>query len=368
MNKKGIIIVFILAIAGILIFMWAAEKTKTAEGLDRENEVTAVEVASPVSKEIASYVTYLGTVMGAKDGSLSFRIAGMLDAVHVREGEQVQKGDLLATLSVPELDAQLKRAESEFKKAQASLKFWEGEVATDSSLYQEGAIAETVLDKTVFNYDQAVSSYQAAKAAVEEVRERKELAYLKAPGSGIIGSIMVREGSNVGPNQPVIFFRQGSPVVYADVVEQDLQKGIKIGTPVIAELDTSAVKGEVERIDFQAKPPFRSVRVFVSFKDRSIASRPSGSGVTLKFEVTSKEKALLVPVSAVDRRSGEPRLLRVNESMKAEAVAVDLGMQIGENRQVQGKLSQQDRFISAGVSNVEPGDSVKIVRSITSNN
>ncbi|MFH5833385.1 efflux RND transporter periplasmic adaptor subunit [Halalkalibaculum sp. DA384] len=372
MNKKDILTVFIIALLGTVTILWFTDNSESAAARDtnltQQNGGVAVEVTRPTVKTVADHLPYLGTVAGTKDGTLSFRTGGTLNEINVEEGEAVKQGMLLAAVSVPELDARRRRAKSEFRKAQSSKVFWEREVTTDSTLYEEGAISQTAFNKTAFNYEQVLSGYYAAEAALDEIQERIAQTQLEAPANGRIGSIMIREGSNIGPSQPVFFFHQGQPVIYADVLEQDLRKGIKEGTPVSAELQNKMVTGRVERIDYQAKPPFRSVRVFTSFPDSALAGRPPGAGISLTFEVNRQEDALLVPVSSVDLRGDTPRLFKVNNQMEAEALPVELGIQLGEYRQVKGNVSPTDRIISSGVSNVKPGDRVEIARKLTSIN
>ncbi|WP_445666616.1 efflux RND transporter periplasmic adaptor subunit [Fodinibius sp. AD559] len=371
LNKKDILTVFLIALLGTVAILWLTDESSSAalqENNSTENTSIAVEVTQPSVQTINENLPYLGTIAGSKDGKLSFRIGGTLDEIHVEEGEKVNKAQVLATVSVPELDAQLRRTKSEFEKAQSAKSFWEREVSIDSTLYDEGAISQTVFNKTAFNYEQALSSYYSAKAALEEVREREKQTQLKAPAEGTIGSIMIREGSNIGPNQPVFFFHQGQPVVYADVLEQDIQKGINVGSPVTAEWKNQRIEGSVERIDAQAKPPFRSVRVFVGFPDGPFSGRPSGAGVSLSFEINKYKDALLVPVSSIDLRGDSPRVFKVNDQQKAEAIPVQLGIQRKEYRQVEGPLSPTDNIISSGVNNVESGDQVEIVRERTLNN
>lgn len=368
-SRKDILIFFVIALVGTVVVLWMTADSSSTNQKSNTNQdaVIAVEITQPAVKTITDHLPYLGTVAGAKDGNLSFRIGGTLQKISVEEGDKVQQGQLLAIVSVPELDAQIKRAQSEFNKAKSSKSFWEREVSIDSALYKDGAVSQTVFNKTAFNYEQALSSFYAAKAALAEVREREKQTQLYAPAKGTVGSIMIREGSNIGPNQPIIFFHQGEPTVYADVLEQDIRKGIKVGTSVMAKLSNDTVTGTVKRIDAQAKPPFRSVRVFTSFPDSAFYDRPSGSGIPLTFEVNKQDNALLVPVSAVDLRSDQPRLFKVDNEMQVEAIPVELGVQRGEYRQVNGDISPKDKIISSGVNNVEPGDLVEVTREISLN-
>ena len=369
MNKKDILTIFVIALLGTTAVLWVTADNSNAvqQSDDDQPTAVAVEITQPTVKTVADHLPYLGTVAGTKDGNLSFRIGGMLDQIHVKEGDKVHENELLATISVPELDAQIRRAQSEFNKAKSSKTFWEREVSIDSALYKDGAISQTVFNKTNFNYEQSLNSFYAAKAALEEVRERKKQTQLHAPADGAIGSIMIREGSNIAPNQPVFFLHQGEPTIYADVLEQDIRKGIKVGSSVTAELTNHTVRGKVERMDSQAKPPFRSIHVFTSFPDSAFYNRPSGSGVTLRFEINNQENALLVPVSSIDLRSEHPRLFKINNQMQAKAISIELGVQRGEFRQVEGNISPKDKIISSGVNNVEPGDRVEITREITLN-
>ncbi len=373
MSKKDILTVFMVALMGTIAILWATDDSDSATVQDNNsyqtNEATAVEVTYPSVQTINEKLPYLGTIAGTKDGNLSFRIGGRLDAIHVEESEKVQRGQLIATVSVPELDAQYNRAKSEYEKARSSKAFWKREATTDSTLYKEGAISQTAFNKTTFNYEQALSGFHASKAALAEVQERRKQTQLKAPEEGVIGSIMIREGSNVNPNQPVIFFHQGNPIVYADVLEQDIQQGITVGTPVMAKLDgNDTLAGKVQRIDSQAKPPFRSVRIFIDFPDAVISGRPPGAGISLNFEINEKEGALLVPASAIDLREETPRVFKITDEQKAQAVPVELGIQKGEFRQVEGTLSASDKIISSGINSVNNGDSISIIRKITGNN
>ena len=372
MTKKNSFILIGAALLGIAAIVWFIIGDKSAPTADnnsfKKDEAIAVEVTYPTRQTVYDEIPYLGTVAGTKDGNLSFRIGGALETIHIKEGEKVQKGQLLATISVPELDAQLRRAQSEFEKAQSSKVFWEREAGIDSALYKEGAISQTAFNKTTFNYEQALSSFYAAKAALEEVQERKNKTQLKAPSQGTIGSILIREGSNIAANQPVFFFYQGEKIIYADVLEQDIQKGIKAGTPVKAKISTDqTITGRVERIDARAKRPFRSVRVFANFPDTALTDRPSGAGITLTFEINKQKDALLVPLSSIDLRGKNPRLLKVNGQQKVEAVTVKTGLQRDQYRQIEGSVTSSDKIISSGVNTVEPGDRVEIVREITIN-
>jgi multidrug efflux pump subunit AcrA (membrane-fusion protein) len=66
--------------------------------------------------------SYLGKVASQRSSRLGFEVAGMLDAIHVREGESVGTNQLLAELDTERLEAIRKEAEAQLLEAQAALK------------------------------------------------------------------------------------------------------------------------------------------------------------------------------------------------------------------------------------------------------
>ncbi|MGN0007557.1 MAG: HlyD family secretion protein [Alistipes sp.] len=186
----------------------------------------------------------------------SSKIAGRIDAMKVEEGESVEKGQLLYTLSTPELDAKLQQAEAVRSAAKAlddkavagarsqqiesALNMWQKaqtgkELAQKTyervqNLYRDGVVPAQKLDEAKANYDAMVATENAAHsqyrmalegarkeekaAAAAQVRQAqgvvKEVeaylgdAMIYAPVAGEISSIISEEGELVGSGYPVV--------------------------------------------------------------------------------------------------------------------------------------------------------------------
>ena len=68
----------------VLVVLWGREDSP-AEKTGEASSAVAVEVARPVKQQISEQVPYLGTIVGSKDGNLSFRIQGTLTDMYVKE-------------------------------------------------------------------------------------------------------------------------------------------------------------------------------------------------------------------------------------------------------------------------------------------
>jgi multidrug efflux pump subunit AcrA (membrane-fusion protein) len=78
----------------------------------QEGRVVPVEVAVAELGRVTRTTTLASTIEAARVVNVNAQIAGPLGSVPVREGARVARGTLLATIQVPELQAQLRSAES----------------------------------------------------------------------------------------------------------------------------------------------------------------------------------------------------------------------------------------------------------------
>ena len=186
----------------------------------------------------------------------SSKLAGRLDTICVAEGDMVAKGELLYTISTPELNAKLKqvyalKAEAEainkevdmgarkeqveavknlWQKAIAGLNLAEVSYNRIKNLYNKGVVPRQQYDEALANYRAMQATVDAAKAeydlvlegatrqqreaveakvreaqgGVDEVRSYLDDAKVYAPVSGRVSSVMAEPGELVGTGMPVV--------------------------------------------------------------------------------------------------------------------------------------------------------------------
>ena len=199
----------------------------------------------------------------------------------VEEGQHVEKGELLYTLSTPELEAKLRQAEavksaasaldqkalagarwqqidaamSLWQKAQAGLELARKTYERVKNLYAEGVVPAQKLDEASANYNAMLATEQAAKAQYELVRdgaskEDKEAAAAQvrqaegavsevesyigdamvySPVTGEVSTVIAEEGELVGSGYPVVAILDLSDQWVTFNIKETLMPAVKIG-------------------------------------------------------------------------------------------------------------------------------------------
>lgn len=233
----------------------------------------------------------------------SSKVPGRIEEMKVEEGQHVTKGELLYTLSTPELNAKLQQAEAvksaasamdqkaltgaRIQQKEAALNLWEKAQAglllaqktfdRVNNLYEQGVVPAQKLDEARANLqateraakaqcelvfdgaskeekEAAAAQVRQAEGAVSEVESYLSDALVYAPVTGEVSTIIAEAGELVGTGYPVVAILDMSDVWVTFNIKEDLMPDIHIGTRMtgyIPALDRS-VEFEVTYIAVQA--------------------------------------------------------------------------------------------------------------------
>jgi HlyD family secretion protein len=185
--RRLITIALILIVAGAGGF-WAYQRFFAgAEGDGPEVQTTAARRGT-----IVSLVNATGSILPEGQVALTFKGAGRVAEVLVREGQHVEAGDLLARLDTEELDLSAQQAEISLGIAQARLAQAQRGVAAYEIAAAQAALdsaqaaykrllegpSEAQITVARANLSQAEASLEQAQAAYDRVRDRPEVAML----------------------------------------------------------------------------------------------------------------------------------------------------------------------------------------------
>ncbi|MBS7455544.1 efflux RND transporter periplasmic adaptor subunit [Coralloluteibacterium stylophorae] len=151
---------------------------------------------------------YSGRVEAAEGTQLSFQVSGRVETIHVRDGEDVERGELLAELDDTDYRVRLREAMVNERTAAADF-------ARRSQLEEEGILSPAALE-------QSQAQLASARAAREQAERQVAYTRLEAPYDGRVARSEVEEGVVVQAGQP-IFTMQDSGIVEiaVDVPETD---------------------------------------------------------------------------------------------------------------------------------------------------
>ncbi len=186
---------------------------KKQEGQQQQQQTPELAVMTVGPDSATLYTAYPATLHGRNDVEIRPQIPGFLTKVHVLEGQKVAAGQVLFTIDQVSLQASVDAAKSQVLQTEASVKVAEANVNTAQTnatnnklLLDQNIIAKSAYQSSVDALNAAKAQLHQARASVSAARAslvsaQKNLSYsvVRAPESGIIGSIDFKEGALVSP-------------------------------------------------------------------------------------------------------------------------------------------------------------------------
>jgi RND family efflux transporter MFP subunit len=299
-----------------------------------------VAVVQPEGLEVRAVA--VGTVEPEHRVLVAAQEEGVVTELLVREGDRVEKGQLLARLDDRELAAQLAEAEARLVEA-------EGQWGRAQNLVKEGLI-------TAAEADAARASYLVAQARVQALRTRLSFTRIVAPVSGLVIARHVELGSLVAPRSPVVELAAGRLVLRVPVSELDVVK-LKVGDVarvVVDALGDVPVGARIQRVFPAADPASRQVTVELVLEDPPQGLRP---GFLARAELILERipNALLLPENVVLRGSEFPSFVYVVENGVARVRPLQVGLRQGGRALITQGLAAGDKVVVEGASLLRDG-------------
>jgi RND family efflux transporter MFP subunit len=232
-------------------------------------------------------VTGTGTFLSRDEIPLGFKIAGVVTRVLVDEGATVQRGQVLASLDLREIDAAVNKAQVGMDKAQRDL--------TRLARLAADSVA------TLAQLQDATSALEAAGADLAAARMNRDYAIITAPEAGTILQRLAAPGSTVGPGAPLFVLggsRRGR-AVRMGLPDRDALR-VHVGDRATATFDAlpgRTFDGKVVLVGRAADPRTGTYAVEVSLSGAD--ALPSGLVGQLRITARGASAAQSVPVDAL---------------------------------------------------------------------
>ena len=328
--------------------------------------VRVVEVSATGGQRTRSFS---GVARAGVESTLSFRVAGAIEALPVRVGDRVRTGQLIARLDPIDYELQVKETEAALSQAQAQARNADADLRRVRGLYENDNASRADLDA-------AVAGAASAAAQVESVGKRLELAQrqvdytqLAAPAAGAIAEVVAEVNENVNPGQPVAVLTSGAMAPEVEVaVPEGLIRQIQQGAAVVVSFDAvpgRRFQGVVTEVGVTATATGTTFPVTVDLPAAEGEVRPGmAAEVTFALPDDGRGERFVVPSTAVaEDRQG--RFVFVAEpSAEGLAVvrrrAVVVGTFVADGLEVLDGLVDGDRVVTAGVSRIQDGASVRL--------
>jgi multidrug efflux system membrane fusion protein len=352
----------------LFLTLFISVTSNKASAKDQKPKGMPVDVTIVKPEKLQIWRNYSGRVTAVDRAELRPQVSGRITEVRFKDGQQVNKGDILIVIDPRLYEATLKQAQATLTTAKTQVTLAEKEYKRAKSLVAKKAVSESILDTRRNNYMVAKANLLRAEAGVDTAKINIDYAYVKAPISGKISRAEITVGNLVqtGVNAPLLTSIISHKKVYVDF-EIDEQTFIKTAQRT-SEGDQSKLP---VRLNFGGNKTHKDGHL-LSFDNRIDQSTGTIRGRAL-FD---NEKKWLVPGMTVSVSLGLPNekntqqiaiaeraigtdqdrkfVYVISEKSTAEYREVTLGPKIGNRRLITSGLKENDKVIIEGLARIRP--------------
>ncbi|PYN96264.1 MAG: efflux RND transporter periplasmic adaptor subunit [Candidatus Rokuibacteriota bacterium] len=414
----------LLLAAGVSLTACSGDKAESKQSQQQRRPPVPVTVASVERKTVPLEVRAIGTVEAYSVVSVRAQVGGELLKIHINEGQDVHKGDLLFTIDPRQLEAALAQSQATMAKDQVQVQQARAVLERDRSrvsqtqaalardqaqaknamvaerryadLLKRELIAQEQYDQFRTNaesltatvradeadvksaQDTVVADEAAVKSAEELVRAdqagvdnaRVQLSYatIRSPIDGRTGSLLLHEGNVVRANDSTLLtINQVQPTYVSFTVPQQQLASIKrymAGGRLEAEAlgtgDERPVRGVVTFIDNAVDTTTGTIRLKATFANEERRLWP-GQFVNVVLTLATEANALVVPSQAVQvGQQNISYVFVVKPDATVENRRITVARTQGNDTVVASGLQPGEKVVTDGQARLVPGAKVEI--------
>ncbi len=335
-------------------------------------------LTEPVKRaSIDKTVLATGSVRAFQRVEVGAQVSGKIEKIHVKLGQQVKQGELLAEIDASNLKNSLSSAQAELTAYQLQLKAKEVALTVAESAYQRLSKLYKQKSSSLDDLETAQNNLALAKANLEEIKSQIKIAEIAvsdaqtnlgyaritSPINGVVVSLPLSEGQTVNANQSSPTIVQvadlSKMLIKLEIAEGDISQ-IKVGQAVsfttLAD-PNHAYNGQIGTID-----PALTTLTDASYTEESGNSdavyyyanvvvdnshQQLRIGMTTQGRVTiaQRDDVLVVPTSALKIR-GKKATINVLENDQSVEKTVEVGLADGINTEVTAGLTEGEKVIT----------------------
>ena len=368
----------IAAIAGCAI---ACGGSETATRQPAAADSPTIAVVRLIERPLDTRLSLPGELKAYQSVDIFARVTGFVKTVGVDRGSSVRAGDLLATLDAPEFAAQRAEAQSKMQAADAQLLVAKARADADKSTFErlkaasatpgvvagnEVLVAEKTADASQSLVVVAQQTVEAARQAVNAIRDMEGYLRITAPFSGVVTERNVHPGALVGPSvtaatAPLLRIVENSRLRLVVPVPEAYTTAVTAGTDIqfsVAAHPGQRFAGKVARIAQAVDVPTRTMAVEIDVANAGRQLAP-GTFCQVQWPVRRSAPSLFVPSTSVATTTDRTFVIRIRDG-KTEWVDVKTGLTSGSLVEVFGDLQVGDTVAERGTDELRPGTAVRV--------
>ena len=366
-RRTAVVLVGVALVAAVVVS--TSRQPSAAPARSAAPAALPVAVATASRTDVPVRLTALGSVAAFNTVTVRPRVDGQLMRVTFREGQFVNRGDLLAEIDPRPFQVQLEQAQGQLAKDQAQLATARLDLTRYQTLLSQDSIARQNVDTQLSTVAQLEAGLKVDQAAIDTARLNLTYSRVTAPISGRVGLRLVDAGNVVTASSStgLVVITQVEPIAVVFTLPEDALRMVlpRIRTGAKLPVDafdrggaTRLASGSVVTLDNQIDQSTGTVRVKAVFDNRDHALFPA-QFVNVQLLADTRRAELIVPAAAV-QQGPEGAFVYVVDGGNAVVRPVTTGIIEGERASILKGLDAGDVVITDGVDRLREGSAVQV--------
>ncbi|MGA8730781.1 MAG: efflux RND transporter periplasmic adaptor subunit [Terracidiphilus sp.] len=360
-------------------------------------EIPSATVAVAARGNIAHVLSLAGQFQPYQVVDVHPKVTGFMSKINVDIGDRVHKGEVLAVLEVPELNAQLQgtvfqmqqtkddllRAQHEIKRAEAlhAAVHSDYERLLETSKAQPGLIAQQELDDAQGKDLSSEAQVDAAKAAASAAEQGAEVAHsdnsrvqalknytnVVAPLDGVIvwryadTGALIQSGENSNQQDiPIVRLSESGLLRLRMPIPEDDIRYVHIGDPLQIRVDAigRSFTGKVARFTRDVSFETRTMETEVDVKNEDLSIAP-GMYANAELQLAHADNVTTIPVEALVLRGNQNTVYLLDANNRVHVREVEVGLRGSKLAEIKSGLQPSDHVILGGQDQYTEGEQVR---------
>jgi multidrug efflux system membrane fusion protein len=373
--KRGLALAAIAAVVGVVAFVTLSPLAQK-EAAGRRSKMLAdmpvpvIEAAARLA-DVPVYLNGVGTAKARNTVTVRAQVDGRIMSLKFKEGQDVNRGDVLALIDPATYQAQLDQAIAKKALDEVQLANAQRDLERYSKL-PANVVAQKTVDTQQALVNQLIAQIKADDAAIANAKAYLDYTTVVAPIDGRTGIRMVDEGNLVRGtdiSSGIVMITEVKPIAVVFTLPQQQLAQVNAASargPVTVEaLDadgkTVIDRGILQVVDNQVDQTTGTVRMKAEFANAGLQLWP-GQFVNVRVLIDTLKQVVVIPTPAVQRGPNGTFAYVVQQDQRVALRPVTVGLQTETAAVISEGIDPAERIVTTGFARLKDGARVSIAR------
>jgi len=370
MGNKKISLHYILLITLTLMMLQVSACSKK-EQAERPAEDVPVKTAVASTADIPLEKSAIGTVEAYSTVNITSHVTGQIMQVYVKEGQTIEKGQLLFNIDDRAYQAELESARANLAKDRIQLEKEKTDARRYAELLKKDYVTKEEAEQAQNDVDVREATIKGDEAAVKTAELNLSYCRITAPIAGRAGAILVNQGNIITANNnsdPMMVINQLQPIYIKFSVTEgllpDIQGRLRANEPVpvrisLPDKPEELKEGKLTFIDNSIDANTGTIGLKATFDNQEFSLWP-GQFVNVTLVLGVQTGAVVVPSDAVQMSQEGDYIFVVKADNTVESRKVTAGSEAGSLIEIKEGISSGEILVTDGQLKLSEGVRVSI--------